>query len=389
LGSVTGYATLKVGAALVTITVNPNTAGIVVGQTQQFTATGHYSDGSTLDLTSQVTWASSKASVTTITSGGLATGVAVGLSTISSTQGSVTGYATLTVRPPKPTFTPLPGSYGTTQSVKLKDAVAGAAIYYTLDGSMPTQFSYKYDSTHPIIVDKTTTIQAAALVNGIWSDVATGVYMITAYVVKLSATSLTFNTQVIGTTSAGKSVTVKNSGAATLTITGITIGGTNPGDFSRTTTCGATLSAGTSCTITVKFSPTASGTRTAALNLTDNAPDSPQTVTLTGTGTAVKLSPTSLGFGTAAIGTSTAPKTVTLTNVGTTTLTISGFTVTGLNAGDYSATTTCGASLAAGAQCTFQVTFKPTAGGSRAASLSVSDDAVGSPQTVKLSGSGV
>jgi probable HAF family extracellular repeat protein len=102
--------------------------------------------------------------------------------------------------------------------------------------------------------------------------------------VTLSRTSLTFSPQAIGTTSAAQTVTLKNTGTASLTISSIAITGTNAGDFAQTHTCGTTLAAGASCTISVKFKPSTQGTRTAALTITDNAKGSPQTVALTGTG---------------------------------------------------------------------------------------------------------
>ena len=205
----------------------------------------------------------------------------------------------------------------------------------------------------------------------------------------LSPTSLSFSTQAIGTTSAAQTVTLKNSSTTTLTIGRITITGTNAGDFPQTHTCGSSLAAGGSCTISVTFGPTASGTRTAALSVTDNAAGSPQKVSLTGIGTTAKLSPTSLNFGTVDIGTRSLAKTVSLTNGGRTTLTISAIGITGTNAGDFAQTHTCGSSLAAGASCSISVTFRPTASGSRTASLTVSDNAAGSPQQAALSGAGL
>jgi hypothetical protein len=84
---------------LTSIAVTPANPTIQAGATQQFTATGTYSDNSTLNLTSQVTWASSTTAVATINSAGLATGVSTGSSTISATQGGVTGNTTLSVQP--------------------------------------------------------------------------------------------------------------------------------------------------------------------------------------------------------------------------------------------------------------------------------------------------
>src|SRR5438552_15717934 len=193
----------------------------------------------------------------------------------------------------------------------------------------------------------------------------------------LSPTSLTFSTQAIGTTSAAKTVTLKNTGTASLTINGISIIGTNAADFSQATICGTSLAAGASCKISVKFKPTASGTRTAALSIRDNASGSPQKVTLSGIGTTAKLSPTSLNFGSVGLGTTSLPKTVNLKNVGTTTLTITGIAITGTNAGDFAQTHTCGSSLAAGANCSISIRFTPAVLGTRTAALSITDNAAG------------
>lgn len=96
---VVGHATLTVSnATLTSITVAPSAASIAAGLNQSFTATGNFSDGSSLDITRQVTWDSSTASVATINSGGIAQGIAAGTTTISATKNGVTGTATLTVQ---------------------------------------------------------------------------------------------------------------------------------------------------------------------------------------------------------------------------------------------------------------------------------------------------
>jgi uncharacterized protein YjdB len=96
---VIGTANLTVSnATLTSITVTPSSASIQAGQTQSFTATGNFSDGSTLNLTRQVTWDSSTTSVATITSGGVAQAVASGSTTISASVNGVKGSATLTVQ---------------------------------------------------------------------------------------------------------------------------------------------------------------------------------------------------------------------------------------------------------------------------------------------------
>ena len=209
-----------------------------------------------------------------------------------------------------------------------------------------------------------------------------------APVVRLTPTSLVFSTQPIATTSPAKVVTLKNTGTASLTITRIALGGANPGDFVQSNTCGSSLAAGASCAISVTFKPTTSGARSAALGVTDNATGSPQRVSLTGVGTAAKLSPSSLNFGDVATGTTSPARVVTLTNVGTTSLTITSIAIAGANVGDFAQTHTCGTSLAPAASCTISITFKPTATGARSAAVSITDNAAGSPQSLPLRGVG-
>ena len=210
----------------------------------------------------------------------------------------------------------------------------------------------------------------------------------------VTPTSLTFNSQNLGTTSAAQTVTLNNTGNAALSISGIAFTGANPGDFAETNTCGSSVAAGGSCTISVTFTPSAAGSRTASLNITDNSNNvagSQQSVSLTGTGTgpSVSLNPSTLSFGSQTQGTTSAAQSITLTNTGNATLTLTSISVTGTNAGDFAQTNTCGGSLAANGTCTINVTFTPTASGSRTASISITDNAPGSPQSVTLTGTGL
>ena len=107
----------------------------------------------------------------------------------------------------------------------------------------------------------------------------------------VSPTSLTFANQVIGSTSVPKIVTLSNNGTANLIITSIGIIGLNPNNFIQTHTCGSLLEVGAMCTISVKFKPNATGTRTATLTVHDNAANSPQKVALSGTGVAGRCTP--------------------------------------------------------------------------------------------------
>ena len=98
----------------------------------------------------------------------------------------------------------------------------------------------------------------------------------------VSPTSLNFGTVAVGTTSAAQTVIVTNDTGSALTFSGVAIVGADHGDFSQTNNCGASLANGGSCTISVTFTPTAAGTRTAKLKISDNGGGSPQIVTLTG-----------------------------------------------------------------------------------------------------------
>ncbi len=219
-----------------------------------------------------------------------------------------------------------------------------------------------------------------------------------AAVIGISPTSLTFSGQTVGTTSAAQTVTVSNNGAFALIFSNIT----TSGDFAGATLaqCTNIPDEGAPCVFSITFKPTATGTRTGAITFTDNATGSPHTVTLTGTGTpgaaTVTVTPSSLAFGSQALTTTSAPLSVTVKNTGSSTVTFSGFTISGEDAEDFSVplpTSGAGCSatgtLAAGASCTINVVFAPSANGARTATLSIADNATGSPQMVALSGTGV
>ena len=196
-----------------------------------------------------------------------------------------------------------------------------------------------------------------------------------------------FATTAIGSTSTGKTITVTNLSTATLKIAGMSLNGANPGDFTQTNTCGASLAGGASCAVTVQFVPQASGSRTASVSINDSDPSSPQVVSVSGTGTAISVSNKTLSFGSTKVGKS-ASKTVTVTNLGSAPVSVTSIAVSGTNAGDFPQTNTCGGSIAGGTSCTITVTFTPTATGSRSATLTITDADPTSPQKVTLTGTG-
>jgi hypothetical protein len=139
------------------------------------------------------------------------------------------------------------------------------------------------------------------------------------------------------------------------------------------------------------FTPTITGANSATISITDDASGSPQTATLfgLGTGATATMTPTSLTFKTQAVATTSTAQVVTVTNSGKETLNISSIIFTGTNNADFSQTTTCGPTVLPAGTCTISVSFQPTAGGSRTASLTLNDSAGDSPQSINLFGTGI
>ena len=212
----------------------------------------------------------------------------------------------------------------------------------------------------------------------------------------LTPSTLSYSNQAVGVASIPKTATFKNTQSVSLTISSITIsGGTAPTDYSPGGNCPIspnTLAAGKSCAITVTFTPSALGSRTASLTVTDSASTSPQSITLIGTGVApVTLSPASLAFGNQDEGVTSVAKTIALKNAQTASLTINSIVLSGPAAVDY-ASSGCPISpntLGAGLSCMIAVTFTPSTLGSRTASLTITDTASTSPQVIPLTGTGI
>ena len=219
-----------------------------------------------------------------------------------------------------------------------------------------------------------------------------------APMVQLTPPSLSFADQSVGTSSASRSITVTNIGNANLQITGTTIGGSDfafaPSFTPPSAASPINLAANASTSIPVIFKPTSTGQRSANLSITDNASDSPQLASLSGNGTPAQLSsitvtPSSITFPDQAVGNSSAPSSITVTNNSTGALQITGLTFSGANAGDFSTTSTAPVTLPAnGGSAIVPVTFKPSAIGARSATLTIADNSGGSANNVSLSGNG-
>lgn len=206
-------------------------------------------------------------------------------------------------------------------------------------------------------------------------------------------------------TSANTSMTfiIRNSGAAILSGLGVTIDGTHASDFTVTTAPVATVASGASTTFVVRFAPGATGARSAAFHVASNdADENPFDVAISGTGTtpvpeiAVEQpsgtgltdGASSINYGSVAIGTPLV-RTFTIRNPGTDTLTGLAVTKDGAHSADYAVGSLGSTSLAPGGSTTFDVTFTPSATGSRTAAIHIaSNDADENPFDLSLTGTG-
>ena len=202
----------------------------------------------------------------------------------------------------------------------------------------------------------------------------------------LAPLSLSFAAQPLNTASVVQSVNLTNSGDAALVLIAAQIAS---GDFTVVNGCGNSLNGHSVCSLLVAFVPKSVGAGVGTLTVSDEYRS--QTVTLSGIGVApagVSLSPVAtIAFAATGVGLTAAAQTVTLTNNGGLPLLIQSLTVTG----DFAivAGSNCGSSLAAGAMCSAQVVFMPTAAGTRVGSFTVTDNAGSSPQSMQLTGTGV
>lgn len=200
-----------------------------------------------------------------------------------------------------------------------------------------------------------------------------------------SATSLTFAKQLTGTTSTPQTVTIANTGSTALQIIPFVLSS----NFVETDDCHTStgLGAGKSCSINISFAPAARGTLTGTLVVTSNDAAGPTTINLSGIGGTgiASFSVPSLSFANQLVGSTSAPQQFTLTNTGDEPMAITNIAANG----DFAQTNNCGTSLASNGTCTFNVTFNPTLRGARTGSISITDDALGSPHSVTLQGTGI
>ena len=271
----------------------------------------------------------------------------------------------------------------------------GPYLYTLLNGSL-----------HGLQIDPTTgaitELPGSPFTDGSANSYATGLYITNTNPQDSSGPYLelsgsgAFPQTPVGQTSS-LTVGLSNLGNITMSLTSVAITGDSTGSFSLATTCSTVLAPNASCQATLSFNPTAAGLFQASLQITDNAPGSPQSLPLSGTATSpatpqpqVSLSSSNLSFASQTQGTASTPQIVTLTNSGNATLHFpSSITLSGTYAKDWSQTNTCSAPLVAQGTCTISVIFSPSDNGILTASLAIADDAPNTPQVINLYGNAV
>jgi hypothetical protein len=403
-GSATSNAaTLTVNPAPVapTITTQPSNQTVTAGQTATFTVTAT----GTAPLSYQ--WQKNGANIAGATASNYttpATNTSDSGSTfvvvVSNSAGTATSNAaTLTVNPPPvaPTITTQPVNQTVT-------AGQTAAFSVVASGTAPLSYQWQKNGANiagatsaSYTTPATTTSDSGSTFRVVVSNSAGSATSNTATLtvnpapapaIQINPTSISFGNVVVGA-NLSQSLIISNTGTATLSISQITVTG------ATFTTSGYTLpinvNAGQQTTITVAFQPTAATTVSGNISIVSNAPTSPTSVGLSGTGIAATLTlginPTSLSFGNVLTGTSSPTQNVTITNTGNSNVTISQITTSGagysVTGGSTPVTLTPSQNLVLGVQ------FSPTATGSVAGTISIVSNATGSPATVALSGTGV
>jgi archaellum component FlaF (FlaF/FlaG flagellin family) len=196
-------------------------------------------------------------------------------------------------------------------------------------------------------------------------------------------TPLKFATQVLNTQSASQTVTLTNTGTAAVSVRSVSVSG----QFQMSNNCNGTIAAGASCAVSVISAPTSLGNHIGMVTLRDSASSKPQGIELSSRGTEIGLSPNPMNFGLQKTGTTSSPQQLTITNYGSTTVTVSEIT---LLSADFTASNAinCEHALAPGATCQVPITFSPKKRGHISATFSVVDNGGGSPEIARLTGTG-
>ncbi len=207
----------------------------------------------------------------------------------------------------------------------------------------------------------------------------------------VSPASLPFGIQSTTAASAPLAIMVTNTGTIALPITSVLIQGANQAVFAQSNSCtAAPVAVGAACAITVVFAPTTAGAAAATLLVNAAGGVAAQSVALTGTGVAptYTVSPGAVAFGTQSTTAASAPVALTVTNTGSLPVPLTGISLAGANAAQFSQTNTCGGSIAVGGGCAISVVFRPSADGTATASVNINSGGGAAAQSVALSGTG-
>ena len=351
------------------------------GQQVNLSIQGTLSDASVVDLTrsSRTSYSSGNTSIATVDANGVVTAVGPGTTTVSIANGGQSAAVSITVP------SSLRGDLNADGKVDTDDLnVILAALNTNATGSFDAR-----DLNGDGVIDMKDGQALASLCTLASCSTSTSSSAVPSLV--LSPIALAMGGQTVGSSSASQLVTVVNSGTAALTIQNIAAAG----NFTQTNTCSGAIAPETSCAINIVFKPASFGISSGTLTITDNAAGSPHILGLSGIGTQAQI-----GFGVPSIpfpgqlvGTTSAAQTLVVSDTGNADLTISSTAISGTNGGDFTIASggtcpTSGGALAAGTTCSVNLTFKPTALGARSGTLTFTDNASNSPQTVALSGTG-
>ena len=245
-----------------------------------------------------------------------------------------------------------------------------AQFFGTAESGLPVMGDFNNDSWLDLV-----------MVNALWATTALN----TGSADFSPSAPLSFGLRLAGTTSPSRILKLTNLGADAMTIRSVTVSG----PFQATNTCGGQLSAGSSCTFNVTFSPSRAGAQSGTITLVDSASSKPQVVELTGTGTFIEALPTSINFGSQKVGTTSGARHIAVTNTGSDAVTYNSVSVQGKNASDFSETDNCtGRSIPPDGVCQINVTFTPNKMGERTAEVEVTPKSTTAPAPVELTGTG-
>ncbi|HMD39890.1 MAG TPA: choice-of-anchor D domain-containing protein [Candidatus Acidoferrum sp.] len=300
-----------------------------------------------------------------------------------------TGNFTLTASSPLPEATSIPVYYpDPTGSFNYgSGADANTAIAYTVD---PVTGYFIQTANSPFTIPQ--------IAGAFTFSIPPGQQGVSGPSASLSAPSLSFGSVQTGSSSMPQTIALTSNGGQALSVNSIALSGADSGQFFETDTCQApsVLQPNKFCSISVIFTPNASGTgsQQATVTIIDNAPGSPQSVTLSGLGVAppppapaVTASPDPVSFPTITQGTTSSPITLVVTNSGSAALQLTSVAIGGNNMGDFTTTNACtSGSLATKATCNITVTFAPLAAGERTETITLTDNASDSPQVINVGG---